>query len=179
MYMQVRTVKHMKDVSAVIFEFLEELLGEGGVEVASAIYDNEFTDEEIAKETGIRVNTVRKVLYRLYDNRLASYRRTRDKNTGWFIYYWKMDLNKASEIMKNIEREYLQKLLQRLEYERNNMFFRCNNGCDKVVFDLASENDFKCPGCDSTLSFVDNSSIIEELEKQIRRLQASTESIEN
>ncbi len=173
--MLVRTVKHMKDVSVVIFEFLEELLGEGGVEVASTIYDNEFTDEEISKETGIRVNTVRKVLYRLYDNRLASYRRTRDKKTGWFIYYWRMDLNKASEIMQNLEREYLQKLLQRLEDERSNMFFRCDNGCDKVAFDIASEYHFKCPGCSGTLSYFDNGTIIQDLEEQVKRLQASME----
>lgn len=162
----------MNDVSAVIFEFLEGLLGEGGVEVASTIYDNEYTDEEIAKETGIRVNTVRRVLYRLYDNRLASYRRTRDKKTGWYIYYWKMDLNKASEIMKRVEREFLQKLIQTLEFERNNMFFRCDNGCEKVVFDVASESSFKCPECEGNLSFFDNSSLIEELEVQIQKLQA-------
>ena len=173
--MQVKTVNHMKDVSAVIFGFLEELLGEGGVEVASTIYDNEYTDEEIAKETGIRVNTVRKVLYRLYDNRLASYRRTRDKKTGWYIYYWKMDLNKASEIMRNLEREYLQTLVQKLEYERNNMFFSCGNGCEKIVFDSASENNFKCLECDSMLSYYDNSDIIRNLEDQIRRLQAGME----
>ena len=173
--MQVKTVNHMKDVNAVIFGFLEELLGEGGVEVASTIYDNEYTDEEIAKETGIRVNTVRKVLYRLYDNRLASYRRTRDKKTGWYIYYWKMDLNKASEIMRNLEQEYLQKLLQTLEYERNNMFFKCDNGCNKVVFDIASEHDFRCPECQGTLSYCDNSSIVQNLEDQIRRLQTGME----
>lgn len=165
----------MNDVNAVIFGFLEKLLGEGGVEVASTIYDNEYTDEEIAKETGIRVNTVRKVLYRLYDNRLASYRRTRDKKTGWYIYYWKMDLNKASEIMRNLEREYLQELLQKLEFERSNMFFSCDNGCDKIVFDAASENDFKCPGCEGILSFYDNSDIVQHLEEQIQRLQTGAE----
>lgn len=169
------TVNSMKDVSTVIFEFLEGLLGEGGVEVASTIYDNEYTDEEIAKETSIRVNTVRKVLYRLYDNRLASYRRTRDKKTGWYIYYWKMDLNKASEVMRSLEKEYLEKLMKRLEYEQGNMFFSCNNGCDKVVFDVASEHDFKCPDCSSTLSFVDNSDIIKNLEDQISKLQTGME----
>jgi transcription initiation factor TFIIE subunit alpha len=168
-------VNHMKDVSAVIFEFLEGLLGEGGVEVVSTIYDKEYTDEEIAKETGIRVNTVRKVLYRLYDNRLASYRRTRDKKTGWYIYFWKMDLNKASEVMKNLERDYLQQLVKRLEYERNNMFFYCDNGCKKVIFDVASENNFRCPGCNGKLIFFDNSSIIENLERQIKRLQTGIE----
>lgn len=168
-------MKHMKDVSTVIFEFLEELLGEGGVEVASTIYDNEYTDEDIAKETGIRVNTVRKVLYRLYDNRLASYRRTRDKKTGWYIYYWKMDLAKASEIMRNLERDYLQKLRDKLEFERSNVFFSCGNGCEKVIFDVASENDFRCPECSAMLSFCDNASFIATLEEQIARLQAGKE----
>ncbi len=165
----------MKDVSTVIFEFLEKLLGEGGVEVASIIYDNEYTDEDIAKETGIRVNTVRKVLYRLYDNRLASYRRTRDKKTGWYIYYWKMDLARASEVMRNLEREYLQELQDKLEFERSNVFFSCGNGCEKVIFDVASENDFKCPECSGMLSFCDNSPFIANLEEQITRLQAGKE----
>jgi transcription initiation factor TFIIE subunit alpha len=169
------TVNSMKDVSTVIFEFLEGLLGEGGVEVASTIYDNEYTDEEIAKETNIRVNTVRKVLYRLYDNRLASYRRTRDKKTGWYIYYWKMDLNKASEVMRSLEKEYLQQLMERLEHERNNMFFSCDNGCDKVIFDVASENDFRCPGCNGRLSYVDNSSLVRSLEEQIKKLETGME----
>lgn len=157
----------------VIFEFLEELLGEGGVEIASIIYEKESTDEEISKETGIKINTVRRVLYRMYDNRLASYRRIRDKETGWYIYYWKMELEKAPRVMRNLERDYLKNLQELLEYEKSNMFFSCPNGCNRVVFATAEENNFKCSTCNLTLDYFDNSQVIEKLEKQIKKLQSA------
>jgi len=42
----------------------------------------EITDDEIANKTGIRLNSVRKILYKLYDHSLVSLRRTRDPNNG-------------------------------------------------------------------------------------------------
>ena len=38
----------------------------------------ETTDDEIATKTGIRLNLVRKILYKLYDHSLVGLRRTRD-----------------------------------------------------------------------------------------------------
>src|SRR4030067_3527738 len=52
--------------------------------------NEETTDEEIATKTGIRLNTVRKILYKLYDHSLVSLRRTRDPKTGWFIFHWRL-----------------------------------------------------------------------------------------
>lgn len=54
--------------------------------VQALIYGIE-TDEEIAKKTGIKLNIVRKILYRLYDMGLASYKRSKDPETQWFTYY--------------------------------------------------------------------------------------------
>jgi transcription initiation factor TFIIE subunit alpha len=166
----------MKDMNVIVFDFLEELLGEGGVEVASMIFDKEATDEEISNETGIRINTVRKVLYRLYDNRLASYRRIRDKKTGWFIYYWKMEITKAPEVMRNLESRYLSHLQEILEYEKSNMFFSCENECKKYVFEAASDLNFTCPDCGKSLNFSENRKIIEKLENQIRNITTRQES---
>ncbi|MDH5746693.1 MAG: hypothetical protein OEZ21_07050, partial [Candidatus Bathyarchaeota archaeon] len=42
----------------------------------------ETTDDVIANDAGIRLNTVRKILYKLYDHSLVSLRRTRDPKTG-------------------------------------------------------------------------------------------------
>ena len=56
----------------------------------------EVTDEQLAEKSGMRLNVVRKILYKLYDNRLASYRRVRDKNTGWFVYFWKLNRSEYS-----------------------------------------------------------------------------------
>ncbi|GAH56981.1 unnamed protein product, partial [marine sediment metagenome] len=45
-------------------------------------------DFEPNDEEKLKLNTVRKTLYKLYSAKLAQFRRVRDKNTGWFIYYW-------------------------------------------------------------------------------------------
>ncbi|MCK5593075.1 hypothetical protein KAI31_03155, partial [Candidatus Bathyarchaeota archaeon] len=49
---------------------------------------NEITDDQIANKTEIRLNIVRKILYRFYDRSLVALRRSRDQNTGWFIFHW-------------------------------------------------------------------------------------------
>lgn len=51
----------------------------------------EATDEELAEATGIRVNTVRRILYMLNDEGLADFKRIRDPETGWYYYYWRLE----------------------------------------------------------------------------------------
>lgn len=161
----------MSDIDTLIFEFLEDLLGEGGVEIASIIGMKETTAEELAEETSMKINDVRKVLYKLYDHRLASYRRIRDKNTGWYIYYWKLDMEKAPEIIEDIENNYLSGLEERLAHETSSMYFLCSNNCMRYSFDEAQELMFKCPQCDEPLEFFDNSKIITRLENEIANIK--------
>ena len=60
--------------------------GEEAVQIISSLKGiGETTDDEIAAKTEIRLNTVRRILYKLYDYSLVGLRRSRDKNTGWFI----------------------------------------------------------------------------------------------
>ena len=56
--------------------------------------DFEPDDTEILK-----LNTVRKTLYKLYSAKLAQFRRIRDKSTGWFIYYWWHEFDMLEEIL--------------------------------------------------------------------------------
>lgn len=161
----------MRDIDTLIFEFLEDLLGEGGVEIASIISMKEATAEELAEETEMKINDVRKVLYKLYDHRLASYRRTRDKTTGWYIYYWKLDLEKAPEIVHEMESSYLTRLEERLEQEQACMYFVCRNTCMRFTFDDAQEVQFKCPECGEPLEYYDNAKIIERLQDEIASIK--------
>lgn len=154
-------------------EILVRIAGENGYEIASALVGKEATDEELAKRTGIRLNLVRKILYDLYENRMVGYRRVRDENSGWYIYYWRIEPERAMEFFNNNKRLLLQKLQARLEQERNTMFFGCGNSCAKLSFDAAAENDFKCPQCGQQLEHFDNSNIITALERQIESLKQS------
>ena len=151
--------------------FLEETIGEEGILVVNSLVGKELTDEVLSEETELKLNVVRKILYQLYDYRLASYVRTKDKQIGWYIYTWKINLSKIESVVANRKEKVLQELGQKLEYETNNVFFCCNQDNAKIPFDLASECDFKCPNCNSTMEFYDNQSLIMSLEEEIQKLK--------
>ena len=64
---------------------------ESNLAIVEALLNGIETDEEIANKTGIKLNIVRKILYRLYDMGLASYKRSKDPETQWFTYSWKFE----------------------------------------------------------------------------------------
>ncbi len=152
---------------------LEELGGKEAVEIASVLINvPETTDEGIATKTGLRLNVVRKVLYKLHSNSLASYRRIRDQSTGWFIYFWKLNPDRAQYLINKKKKTVLNLLEQRLEYEKNNVFYVCkNNDTPLLTFDEAMEYSFKCPHCDMPLIYFENKAAIEFLQKRIDEIK--------
>lgn len=154
-----------------IFELLNQVAGEHGYVVAKTIFSEELTDDEIAKRTSIRLNLVRRILYDLYDNRVVSYRRVRDESSGWYIYYWKVEPERALAYVNTNRTLLLQKLEEQLEKEKNTIYFTCSNGCPKMTMDEAADNDFKCIKCKGKLEPYDNSAIITSLEHKVQALR--------
>lgn len=152
-------------------QFLQEIIGDEGLDVVIFLADDEATDEEIAEQTGIKLNVVRKILYRLYDYRLASYTRTKDREIGWYIYTWKLDLQRIYDILTERKRRILEELTKKLEFETSNIFFCCKNDDSKVPFDIASEYEFRCPQCHGLMEYFDNQSTVTSLEEEISRLK--------
>lgn len=160
---------------------IEEIGGENAIKVANALSDkDEATDEEIAEKTEMRLNGVRKVLYRLYENRLASYRRTRDTRTGWFIYFWKLNPEKLRSLIISRKQMVFQRLNERLDYEKGNMLFHCGStDCEQLTFDRAMDASFKCPTCSNTLVFVKNDKLIELLENKVEELEGELKGLKS
>jgi len=133
---------------------------------------NEITDEEIASKTGIRLNTVRKILYKLYDHSLVALRRTRDESTGWFIFHWRLQPDQVEGFILNQKRRVLEKLETKLEYEKNHDFYHCYTPkCRRIPFEEAVELIFRCPTCNKPLMHFDNTQIIETLTKKVEQLR--------
>lgn len=157
----------------VLFKVAEILGGEEAVEIVDVLSKvDETTDEEIVAKTEIRLNDVRKILYRLYDHSLVGLRRTRDKNTGWFIFHWKLQPDQLDGFVLNQKRKILDKLEARLEYEKNHDFYYCYTpGCKRVPFEDAMELVFRCPICDKPMRHFDNGKIIDFLSKKVEELR--------
>lgn len=134
--------------------------------------NEETTDEEIATKTGIRLNSVRKILYKLYDHSLVSLRRTRDPKTGWFIFHWRLQPDQLEGFILSQKRRVLEKLSVRLEYERNHDFYYCSTaGCKRVPFEEAVELVFHCSTCGKSLAHSDNGKIVEKLTTKVDQLR--------
>jgi len=130
--------------------------------------EEETTDDEIATKTGIRLNSVRKILYKLYDHSLVSLRRTRDPKTGWFIFHWRLQADQLEGFIQSQKRRVLEKLNVRLEFEKNHDFYYCYTpGCKRVPFEEAVELVFKCPTCGKSLMHFDNDKILEVLGRKV------------
>lgn len=112
----------------------------------------------------------------MYDNQLAAYRRTRDANTGWFVYYWKLVPDRVKELLLKRKRQVLKILEDRLSYEQMNMFFECSTlTCPRCTFNQAVENSFKCPTCGKVLNHQQNEQIVSTLEEKLKKLRRTIE----
>ena len=133
---------------------------------------DEITDDEIASNTEIRLNIVRRILYKLYDHSLVSLRRTRDPKTGWFIFHWKLQPNQLEGFILSQKRRVLEKLDIRLQYEKKHDFYCCNTpGCKRIPFEEAVELVFNCPTCRNPLSHCENGKFVEKLEAKVEQLR--------
>ncbi len=186
----------MKDLSPLLRTFLFVIAGDIAIEVGIELLNSEeedITDEGITEkikarmkelnpelffeENGVEVlklNTVRKTLYKLYSGKLAQFRRIRDKSTGWFIYYWWHEFDLFEEILMEKKRMVETKLRERLKFEENNYFFVCKNCPDstkKFNFDSAFELNFKCPNCSGPLEAQENQEMIQFLKGKIALIE--------
>ena len=152
-----------------------QVLGEeDAIKVINFLKENgEITDDEIANKTGIRLNSVRKILYRLYDHSLVSLRRSRDESTGWFIFHWRLQPDQLEGFILNQKRRVLEKLRTRLEYEQKHDFYYCGTlKCERVPFENAVELVFKCPTCSKPMMhYEDQEKMINALEKKVEQLR--------
>jgi transcription initiation factor TFIIE subunit alpha len=147
--------------------------GEEALQIVNVLKEtSETTDDEIATKTEIRLNTVRKILYKLYDHSLVGLRRSRDKNTGWFIFHWRLQLDQLEGFIMNQKSRVLEKLEARLRYEQAHDFYYCfTEGCKRVPFEDAIELVFRCPTCNKLLMHFDNTELKETLAQQVEQLR--------
>ncbi|MBE6502352.1 MAG: transcription factor E [Methanobrevibacter thaueri] len=149
---------------------------ESNLPIVQSLIDGVETDEEIANKTGIKLNIVRKILYKLYDLGLASYKRSKDPETQWFTYTWKFEKEEViNRIIKDSE-DYLKMLNDELESEENNMFFICPQGHVRLDFDDASDYEFLCPACGEELEFQDNADTIKQIKEDIKMVESNFKS---
>lgn len=163
--------EEIQDIAKNIKETVEKTI----IPIIKALIEGIETDEKIAEKTGIKLNIVRKILYKLYDLKIANYKRSKNPETQWFTYSWKFDEDELINRIKINCEEKTSRLKEELSEEENNIFFVCPLGHVRYNFDEASDEDFFCP-CGEELEFQDNKAIIENIQAQIKQSEKDLKS---
>ncbi|MCS3924262.1 transcription factor [Methanosalsum natronophilum] len=154
----------------VVRGYLSRLVGDDGLEMIEKMPEGDITDEKIAEETGILLNIVRRTLFILYENKLAVCTRERDSSSGWLTYLWHLDLSDIEHQLEKERKKLLRNLRTRLDFEENNVFYRCPESCLRMVFEEATETEFLCINCGEDLVFEDNSEMVNAIRKRVDAL---------
>jgi len=155
----------------VIQKYLHELVGPNGMPVAASPTDGEVTDEELAEEIGLDLNDVRRALFILYENDLASYRRLRDEDSGWLTYLWTFQYENIPEKLEEEMERLLEALEQRQDYEQTHEFYLCGTCSLRFEFGEAMDVGFECPECGSQLDAMGNDRLVTAMADRIEHLR--------
>lgn len=131
-------------------------------------YINEFV---IAKKLNLTINQARNILYKISDFGLVSSIRKKDKRKGWYTYFWKIEILKALEFL----RENLLRKIENTEHQIKSRETKRFYICPRCHIELSEENalinNFTCNECGSILVLKDNTKMIRDLRKNKEKLE--------
>lgn len=152
--------------------YVAQLTGPEGLRIAEALMSRkEATDSELAEELGAKPSHIRKVLYDLYEARIADYHKEKDKETGWLTFYWQIKPEHAAHTILERTKKDLTELQRALDFEQTHEFFICSDGAERFDFQRATEHSFRCPEHGSVLQQHDNKNELEQLRVRIAALE--------
>ncbi len=156
-----------------IEEILATIVGEEGLPLIRELLARDNVSEfDLATKTKKDIKVVRRMLYQLYNYNLVGFTRKKDKDKGWYIYYWTLLTENIRFNYFKSKREQLEKLQQRLEGETKELFFVCPSRCVRLNFDQSIGFDFRCPECGELASQDNSEPRIKELKRRIQELVA-------
>ena len=148
---------------------IEHVAGSDVLPIYKALKEGKPISEiRLAKKVNQEINHTRNMLYRLYQANLVSFTKKKDKEKGWYVYYWSIRNERVRKLIDEVNEEKENQIKEHLENERGSKFFRCNIGCTRVPLEEAIEFEFRCPECGELMGNDDNGRKIIELENELK-----------
>ncbi len=155
-----------------ILDITCEMIGDETAQVVEFLYSNPGASEfDVSEAIGFSVSQVRSILYELKAKNLIDFDRKKDKEKGWYLYYWRLLPNNFETVYRNEKRNKLELFQERLEKEESNIFYICPNFCKRFDFEEALESNFTCPVCGSLMNEENKTRKIEILKRNIKENQ--------
>lgn len=151
-----------------ILDITNELVSEEASQVVEFLYSNPGASEfDISENIGFAVSQIRSILYELKSKNLIDYDRRKDKEKGWYLYYWRVLPQNFDTVYKNEKKKKLEQFKEHLENEENSTFYICPNFCKRLSFEDALESNFTCPVCNTLMNEENKTRKIDILKRNI------------
>ena len=138
-------------------------------------YINEFL---IAKKLNLTINQTRNILYKISNHGLVSSIRKKDKRKGWYTYFWKIEILKSLEFMRNDIIKKIEQFENQVRSREIKQFYIC----ERCNIEMNEENslihNFTCNECGSIFNLKDNTKFIKEMKKNLEKLRKDLEFVE-
>ena len=165
----------MKLTDMLIEELASDLAGHDTVElVRELMYKENISEFILADELKLSVNQTRNMLYRLMNYNLVCSTRKKDRQKGWYIYYWTFNTKHARILVIANKRKKLHELKNKLNEETlEGSFFTCNDHpFIRMNIEDALENQYRCTECGKIMQERESSSDIARIKQEIEKIEA-------
>ena len=157
--------KFLKDVMLIV-------AGKQAEEIVDLLDSNKYVNEFIiAKKLDITINQTRNILYKISDCGLVSSIRKKDKKKGWYTYFWKIEILKSLEFLKDVLVKKLNQLNYQIKSRETKEFYICERCNIEFNAENAMLHNFTCNECGGIFSLKDNTKVLREFKRHADRLQ--------
>jgi len=136
---------------------------------------NEFI---ISKKLDLTINQTRNILYKISDHGLVSSIRKKDKRKGWYTYFWKIEILKSLEFLKEDLSKKIDQLESQIKSRETKRFYVCENCHIEMTEENALAVNFLCNECGAVFVLKDNTKVLKEMKRGLDRLQDEMKIVE-
>lgn len=164
---------------ALFKDIVYSLAGSGAVKIIDLLYDKKNVNEFlIAKKLKLTINQTRNILYKLADEGLVSFIRKKDsKKGGWYTYFWTLNIGKSLNKFRDKLKKQIESIENEIGNKRKNQFFVCPSCKMNYTSEQALLDHYSCPECGEVLQLKDNTGEVQDMEKQLVKMQKILEDI--
>lgn len=139
-------------------------------------YVNEFI---IAKKLDLTINQARNILYKISDHGLVSSIRKKDKKKGWYTYFWKIEVLKSLEFLRDLVLKNINQLKNQIKSRETKRFYVCERCNVEYNEENAMLHDFTCNECGEIFTVKDNEKVLKDFKRNEEKYGNKLKLIEN
>jgi transcription factor E len=161
-------------------EVISIVVGKPAEEIVDLLDGDKYVNEFIiAKKLDLTINQARNILYKISDHGLVSSIRKKDKKKGWYTYFWKIEVLKSLEFLRELVLKNLNQMKNQIKSRETKRFYVCERCNIEFNEENAMLHDFTCNECGEVFSAKDNEKVLKEFKKNEEKLENKLKIIDN